>query len=100
MAGPWLRRGQPDPLRWVSHCAAAAAEVMGHALLRRDGWTAEDLAAAGLGLMLRDPDNGDWTTHKRGYLIYWLFNPARPEAEVVDVLSFAASNGMWCCYNG
>ena len=95
--GPRLHGVVPDPIRWVSHAAESAAVVLGHILLRREGWTPEDLAAAGLGLVRRDPEGG-WTDHGRADIRRWLFDPRRAEEDVLDVLRHAASTGVWCVY--
>ena len=97
LAGPRLHRVVDDPIRWVAHAVEAAVDLQGHALLRRDGWVPEDLAAAGLGLLRRDPEGG-WTDHGREDVRRWLFDPRRAEADVLDVLRHAASTGAWCVY--
>lgn len=97
LGGPRLHNVAPDPIGWVSHAVEAAADVMGHMLLRRDGWVPEDLAAAGLGLLRRDPSGG-WTDQGRASVRTWLFDPRRDEADVLAVLQYAADTGVWCLY--
>lgn len=97
LGGPRLHSVVDDPIRWVAHAIEAAVDLQGHVLLRREGWTPEELAAAGLGLLRRDPDGG-WTDHGRAEVRRWLFDPRRAEADVLDVLRHAASAGVWCVY--
>ena len=97
LGGPRLHQGAPDPIRWVSHAVEAGVHVQGHVLLRREGWSPEDLAAAGLGLVYRDPEGG-WTDHGRADIRRWLFDPRRSETDVLDVLRYAAETGVWCVY--
>ena len=97
LGGPRLVPGMPDPVCWVSHAVEVAVEVCGHVLLRREGWIPEDLAAAGLGLLRRDPSGG-WTDEGRTDLRRWLFDPRRDEADVLAVLHYAAASGVWCIY--
>ena len=97
LGGPRLHSVADDPIRWVAHAIEAAVDVQGHVLLRREGWTPEELAAAGLGLLHRDPDGG-WTDHRRAEVRRWLFDPRRAETDVLDVLRYAASAGVWCVY--
>ena len=96
--GPRMRPRLPDPLRWVSHAAEVAAQIMGHALLRRDGWTAEDLATAGLGLLLRDQDGG-WSEYRRGGIRRALLDPRRTDQEISALLTYAARTGFWYLYS-
>ena len=98
LGGPRLHNVADDPIRWVAHAAEAAVDLQGHVLLRREGWTPEELAAAGLGLLHRDPDGG-WTDHGRAEVRRWLFDPRRAETDVLDVLRHAASAGVWCVYS-
>ena len=98
LGGPRLHNVAPDPIRWVSHAVEAAADVMGHLLLRRDGWAPEELAAAGLGIVRRDTVGG-WTDEGRAVVRRWLFDPRRDEAEVLTVLKYAADTGLWCLYS-
>ena len=97
LGGPRLHNVVKDPLRWVSHAVEAAVELQGHVLLRREGWTPDELAAAGLGLLLRGSEGG-WTDEGRADIRRWLFDPRRPEADVLDVLRHAALSGVWCFY--
>ena len=97
LGGPRLHNVADDPIRWVAHAVEAAVELQGHVLLRREGWTPDELAAAGLGLLRRDPEGG-WTDQGRADIRRWLFDPRRPEADVLDVLRHAASSGVWCVY--
>ena len=97
LGGPRLHNVVEDPIRWVAHAVEAAVELQGHVLLRREGWTSEELAAAGLGLLRRDPEGG-WTDQGRADIRHWLFDPRRPEADVLDVLRHAAEAGVWCVY--
>ena len=97
LGGPRLHSVAPDPIRWVAHAVEASVEVQGHVLLRREGWTPEELAAAGLGLLRRDPEGG-WTDHGRADVRGWLFDPRRAERDVLDVLRYAAATGVWCVY--
>ena len=99
LGGPRLHNVVDDPIRWVAHAVEAAVDVLGHVLLRRDGWTPEELAAAGLGLLRRDPEGG-WTDHGRADIRRWLFDPRRAESDVLDVLRYAAETGVWCVYSG
>ena len=97
LGGPRLHHVVEDPIRWVAHAVEAAVELQGHVLLRREGWTPDELAAAGLGLLRRDPEGG-WTDQGRADIRRWLFDPRRPEADVLDMLRHAASSGVWCVY--
>ena len=97
LGGPRLHNVVEDPIRWVAHAVEAAVELKGHVLLRREGWTCDELAAAGLGLLRRDPEGG-WTDQGRADVRRWLFDPRQPEADVLDVLRHAASSGVWCVY--
>lgn len=97
LGGPRLRNVVGDPMRWVAHAVEAAVELQGHVLLRREGWTPDELAAAGLGLLFRD-SVGRWTDEGRAEIRHWLFDPRRPEDDVLDVLHHAASSGVWCVY--
>ena len=95
--GPRLQNVAPDPIRWVSHAVEAAADLRGHVLLRREGWLPEELAAAGLGLLRRDP-SGEWTDQARATVRRWMFDPRRAEEDVLEVLRYAAETGMWWVY--
>lgn len=97
LGGPRLHNVVKDPTRWVAHAAEAAVELQGHVLLRREGWTPEELAAAGLGLLYRDSEGG-WTDEDRADIRSWLFDPRRREDDVLDVLDHAAFSGVWCVY--
>ena len=97
LGGPRLHSVADDPIRWAAHAIEAAVDLQGHVLLRREGWTPEELAAAGLGLLHRDPDGG-WTDYRRAEVRRWLFDPRRAETDVLDVLRYAAETGVWCVY--
>ena len=85
-----------DPPRWVAHAAEASIAVRGRSLLRKAMWEPKDLAAAGLGLLKRQVD-GSWSNDaSREAIRRWLFDPLRNENDVLAVLDYAASSGVWC----
>ena len=96
--GPWLRRGLPDPLRWVSYAVEAAAAARGPALHRDDGWTPDDLAAAGLGLLHYSDEAEAWVDDRRSAMRRWLFDPRRTRPQIVAVLAHAHRIGVWCLW--
>lgn len=85
-----------DPPRWVAHAVEASIAERGRLLLRKEMWEPKDLAAAGLGLLKRQ-DDGSWGNDaSREAIRRWLFDPLRDENDVLAVLDYAASSGVWC----